>query len=201
MKPGNTGPESPFEVGPSLPTLQGQRVKIRWLNDADLPALFKIFSDSEVTRYWSSPPFQQRDDAGKLLDDIRSLFQSRTLFQWGVARVEDDAVIGTCTLARLDADHRTAEVGFALARDCWGRGYMKEALPLLIDFAFSRLGLRRLEADVDPRNIASLRLLERFGFKREGLLRERYCMNAELQDAVILALLEREWAEADGGQT
>ena len=63
----------------------------------------------------------------------------------------------------------------------------------MIGFAFSRLGLRRLEADVDPRNVASLRLLERFGFKREGLLRERYCMNAELQDAVLLALLRREW--------
>jgi len=106
---------------------------------------------------------------------------------------EDDAVIGTCTLARLDATHGIAEVGFALARDSWRRGYMKEALPLLVDFAFSRLGLRRLEADVDPRNVASLRLLERLGFRREGLLRERYCMNAELQDAVLLALLGRDW--------
>ena len=61
------------------------------------------------------------------------------------------------------------------------------------DFAFSRLGLRRLEADADPRNIASLRLLDRFGFTQEGLLRERYCVNAELQDAVLLALLRREW--------
>ena len=70
---------------------------------------------------------------------------------------------------------------------------MWEALPLMIDFAFSRLGLRRLEADVDPRNVASLRLLERFGFKRDGFLRERYCVNDELQDAVLLALLRREW--------
>ena len=201
MSSESADPKSPFDVGSSLPTLKAQRVEIRWLKDADVPALFKIFSDSEVTRYWSSPPLQHQDDAEKLLGEIHSLFQSRTLFQWGVARVEDDAIIGTCTLARLDANHRVAEVGFALARDCWGRGYMKEALPLLIDFAFSRLGLRRLEADVDPRNIASLRLVERFGFKQEGLLRERYCMNAELQDAVILALLEREWAEADGGQT
>jgi len=196
MKPGSTGRKSPFDVGPSLPTLQGQRVKIRWLKDADLPALFKIFSNSEVTRYWSSPPLQQRDDAEQLLGDIRSLFRSRTLFQWGVARLEDDAVIGTCTLARLDAQHRVAEVGFALARDCWGRGSMKEALTLMIDFAFSGLGLRRLEADVDPRNTASLRLLERFGFKQEGLLRERYCMNRELQDAVLLALLRREWVRS-----
>ena len=193
MKPGSNGRESPFDIGPSLPTLQAQRVKIRWLKETDLPALFKIFSDSEVTKYWGSPALQQQEDAEKLLGEIRSLFQSRTLFQWGIARVEDDAVIGTCTLARLDANHRVAEIGFALARDCWGRGYMKEALPLMIDFAFSRLGLRRLEADADPRNIASLRLLDRFGFTQEGLLRERYCVNAELQDAVLLGLLRREW--------
>ncbi len=182
-----------FDVGPQLPTLKGQRVAMRWLKDADVPALFKIFSDSEVMRYWSRPAMRRRDDAEKLIGEIRSLFRSRTLFQWGVARLEDDAVIGTCTLARLDATHGIAEVGFALARDSWRRGYMKEALPLLVDFAFSRLGLRRLEADVDPRNVASLRLLERLGFQREGLLRERYCMNAELQDAVLLALLGRDW--------
>ncbi len=196
MKPGSTGRKSPFDVGPSLPTLQGQRVKIRWLKDADLPALFKIFSDSEVMRYWSSPPLQQRNDAKELLGDIRSLFRSRKLFQWGVARLEDDGVIGTCTLARFDANHGIAEVGFALARDCWGRGFMTEALTLMIDFAFSGLGLRRLEADVDPRNTASLRLLERFGFKQEGCLRERYLLNGELQDAVLLALLRREWVKA-----
>ena len=187
---------SPFDVGSVLPTLKGRRIKIRWLSETDVPALFTIFSDPEVTRYWSHPPMRQRADAEKLLAKIRVFFRQQTLYQWGIARLDDDAVIGTCTLARLDATHLCSEIGFAVARDWWGQGTMKEVLPLLVDFAFTKLGLRRLEADVDPRNLASLHLLERFGFKREGLLRERYFMNEELQNAVLLGLLRREWSGA-----
>jgi RimJ/RimL family protein N-acetyltransferase len=76
---------------------------------------------------------------------------------------------------------------------------MSEALRLLVDFAFGSLGLHRLEADVDPRNGPSLRLLERLGFRREGLLRERYHAQGEIQDSVILGLLAPEWQQASAG--
>ena len=76
----------------------------------------------------------------------------------------------------------------------WGRGLGAGAVALLAGFAFDVLGLRRLEADVDPRNTASLRLLERLGFVREGHLRERWILGGEIQDAVFYGLLRREWA-------
>jgi RimJ/RimL family protein N-acetyltransferase len=69
-------------------------------------------------------------------------------------------------------------------------------LTILLDYAFRALGLRRLEADVDPRNSGSMRVLERLGFRHEGLLRERWKVNGELQDSVLLGLLEREWRRA-----
>jgi RimJ/RimL family protein N-acetyltransferase len=72
---------------------------------------------------------------------------------------------------------------------------MGEALTLLFAFAFGELRLRRLEADVDPRNAASIRSLERLGFRREGYLRERWCVNGEIQDALFYGLLRREWEE------
>jgi RimJ/RimL family protein N-acetyltransferase len=70
---------------------------------------------------------------------------------------------------------------------------MNEALTALVDFAFGTLAMRRLEADVDPRNAGSLHALERLGFRREGLLRERWKVNGELQDSVVLGLLSHEW--------
>jgi RimJ/RimL family protein N-acetyltransferase len=70
---------------------------------------------------------------------------------------------------------------------------MKEALTALLDFAFGTLGMRRLEADVDPRNAGSLHAVERLGFRREGLLRERWKVDGELQDSVLLGLLSHEW--------
>jgi RimJ/RimL family protein N-acetyltransferase len=75
----------------------------------------------------------------------------------------------------------------------WGKGYMNEALTALIVHAFDVMELRRLEADVDPRNTASIRTLERLGFQREGFLRERWHVEGELQDAYFYGLLKREW--------
>ena len=132
-------------------------------------------------------------EAAKLLAEIRENFRKRTLFQWGIARRADDLVLGTCTLFHLDADNRRAEVGFVLGRAHWGQGLSSEVLTALIGFAFDTLGLHRLEADVDPRNLPSLRTLERQGFLREGHLRERYHVGGEIQDTVLLGLLRREW--------
>jgi [ribosomal protein S5]-alanine N-acetyltransferase len=176
-----------------LPSLHTPRLTLRWLSEADLPALFEIFADPEVARYWSRPPLPDRAAARALLHEIHGYFAERTLFQWGIARAEDDGVVGTCTLASLDPMHRRAELGFALGRAHWGRGYVAEALPALLDFAFGELALHRLEADVDPRNAASIRALERLGFQREGYLRERYLLGGEAQDAVFYGLLRTEW--------
>ena len=70
---------------------------------------------------------------------------------------------------------------------------MGEALPVLVNHAFGSLDLRRLEADVDPRNERSIRVLDRLGFQREGFQRQRYLINGEVQDAVIYGLLNSEW--------
>lgn len=132
-------------------------------------------------------------EASDLLDEIRSSAADGTLCQWGIARREGDALIGTCTLYRIDRVHRRAEIGYILRRDQWGRGLAHEALVALLGFAFGALGLHRLEADIDPRNAASIRLVERLGFKREGHLRERYRIGGEIQDSFIYGLLEPEW--------
>jgi ribosomal-protein-alanine N-acetyltransferase len=178
--------------GPTLPTLETERLRLRWLTSADVPALFEVFSDPEVMRYWSHGPLSDAAAAADLLARIHAHFRARDLFQWGVALRGTDEVIGTCTLASLNPEHRRAEVGYALGRRHWGRGYMGEALPALLRFAFGRLDLHRVEADVDPRNERSLRSLERLGFRREGLLRERYHVCGETQDALLLGLLRSE---------
>jgi [ribosomal protein S5]-alanine N-acetyltransferase len=178
-----------------LPTLDTARLRLRWLTPDDVPALFAVFGDPEVCRYWSRPALADVDAARALQAEIAEAFADRSLFQWGIARRDTDAIVGTCTLATLSAEHARAEVGFALARACWGRGYVAEALPAMVRFAFETLGLHRLEADADPRNAASIRALERVGFVREGYQRERYHMLGEWQDGVLFGLLRREWRE------
>ncbi|MBL8743517.1 MAG: GNAT family N-acetyltransferase, partial [Myxococcales bacterium] len=161
----------------------------------DVPALFEVFGDPEVTRYWSFSAYERIEQAADLFGRIEQHFAEKTLFQWGIAETASGRVIGTTTLYQVDLRHRRGEIGFALRRDRWGQGLAGEAVARLIDFAFDELALHRLEADADPRNSASLALLERAGFRREGLLRERYHVNGEIQDAAVLGLLRAERPE------
>ena len=176
-----------------LPTIPTERLRLRALTPADVPALFGVFGDPAVCRYWSRPALPDFAAAAALHDEIAQSFAARTLFQWGLAERDTDTVVGTCTLAALSPEHRRAELGFALAQAAWGQGYMAEALPALVTYAFESLGLHRVEADVDPRNARSIRALERVGFTREGHQRERYYLQGEWQDAVLYGLLQRDW--------
>jgi len=147
-------------------------------------------------KFWSSPPLHGLAAAVDVVDEIHQLFASRRLFQWGICLQDSEEVLGTCTLLNLDPAHRRGEVGFALCRSAWGQGIATEALELLIGFSFEALDLHRLEADVDPRNERSLRLLERQGFRREGYPRERWHHLGQIHDAVFLGLIRREWSGA-----
>ena len=176
-----------------LPTLTTPRLHLRALDEADVPALFRLFSTASALHYWSHVPFAHPDQAAALLKSAQAGIESGTSLRWGVAEASDLAqVIGTASLYQIDLDNRRAEVGFILAPALWGRGYGGEVIGALIGYAFSSLALYRLEADVDPRNTASLRALERHGFQREGYLRARYRVGGEVQDSVLLGLLRDE---------
>jgi RimJ/RimL family protein N-acetyltransferase len=185
-------------AGSHLPTLTAGRVTLRWLVPSDVDALYEVFSNADVMRYWARPPFTDVSEARDLLAVIERSFAEKSRFQWGIVRPEDDRVIGTCTLSSVNAANLRAELGYALLPAHWGQGLMRAALERLLDFAFRELGMRRLEADVDPNNARSMATVERLGFQREGYLRERWFVGGEPQDTVFYGLLRREW-EARGG--
>ena len=180
----------------TLPVITAERVVLRWVSESDIDSLFEIFSDPQVMRYWSSAPFTDREEAVKLQREIATGNETNTMLKWGLALRDSDHLIGTTTLFHLNLDNGRAEVGYAMGRAHWGKGYMNEALNALLSHAFEVMKLRRLEADVDPRNTASIRTLERLGFQKEGYLRERWHVNGEIQDAIFYGLLRREWLKS-----
>ena len=177
----------------SLPTITTPRLIMRWASEDDVDALYEVFSDPRVMRYWSSGPLPNREAAAAMQRDIAEGNRQDTMWKWGLALRETNKLIGTVTLFHLNLSNGRAEIGYAMGSAYWGNGYMNEALTALIIHAFDVLNLRRLEADVDPRNTPSVRTLERLGFQREGLLRERWHVGGELQDAFFYGLLRREW--------
>jgi len=177
----------------TLPIITTPRLVLRWISEDDIDSLYEIFSNPQVMRYWSTVPLANQEAAAELQREIAEGNESETMFKWGIALRDSNILIGTTTLFNLNLDNGRAELGYALGRAYWGKGYMNEALNALVLHAFEVMGLRRLEADVDPRNTASIRTLERLGFQREGFLRERWRVNGEIQDALFYGLLRREW--------
>lgn len=187
-----TNPVNPDGLGEDVPSLDdGGGLRLRHLADGDAGAVFELFGAPEVVRFMSVRRLRSEAEARDFIAGIQDGFLSGTLYQWGIELERE--LVGTCTLAGIERQHRRAELGFAVLRRWWGRRVVSRALPPVIEFAFERLGLHRLEADADPRNEASLQVLERLGFRREGLLRERYFQEGEAQDAVVFGLLRREW--------
>lgn len=174
--------------GRRLPTIEGDGVRLRAITEGDVEELYRLFSDPGVTRHMSIPTLGSRDDAKRMLREIDAHFRSHSLYQWGVVE-PGGPLCGTVTLAGLDAAHRRAEIGFALAPAVRGRGLMTRAVAAVLDFGYARMRLHRIEADVSPDNAASVRLLENLGFRREGLLRERWLVGGEKQDSLMLGLL------------
>ncbi len=182
--------------GDRLPTLTSNRLELRWLEQCNALSLFDIYSNPEAMRYWCTTPWANPSEGTECIASIHRCFSAQSLFEWGVFKTDDEKLIGTCTLAQIDADHRRAEIGFMLRPDCWGHGYMTDALAALLEFSFKLLRLHRIEADVDPRNDASIRLLERLGFQREGYVRERWLVGEEINDGILYGLLCHEYSPA-----
>jgi len=172
--------------------IETRRLRLRALRESDAKDLFAIFSDPKVTRYWGAAPWTTLEPAREMIAaDLGSVV--RTHLRLGVERRADARLLGTCTLFNFHEACRRAEVGYGLGRYAWGQGYMLESLSALLQYGFDVLNLHRVEADIDPRNESSSRILERLGFQQEGLLRERWIVGDEVSDTAYYGLLRSEW--------
>lgn len=178
--------------------LTTERLRLRPLRDDDAPALLAVFGDPEVTRYWSTPPWPSIEDAQRMITRENEAMAAGRLLRLAITRRDDPALIGTCTLFAWVPGCRRAELGYALVRSAWGRGFMHEALTALLAHGFAAMDLHRVEADIDPRNAASARSLERLGFTHEGLLRERWIVDGAVSDSAMYGLLRPEWMARRG---
>lgn len=175
-----------------LPRLEGERVRLRAHRPGDFEDFYALYADPRVMRYWSFPAWTERAQAQPRFQSALDGRDTGVRLCWAIATQHEDRLIGGVTLFAIDQAHRRAEIGYALASTHWGRGYARAALSRVIGHAFGPLGLHRLEADIDPRNEASCRLVERLGFRREGLLRERWHVAGEVCDSSLYGLLARE---------
>jgi RimJ/RimL family protein N-acetyltransferase len=169
------------------------RLRLRWLTLDDAEGLLAIFSDPEVTRYWSTEPWTSTDQARESIEQTLASYVDGSGLRFAIELLDQPGIVGTVSLHKFVDSSRRCEIGYALARQHWARGYVGEALRAALDYGFRELDLNRVEADIDPNNIASGRVLERLGFRKEGYMPERWIVHGEPADTVYYGLLRRYW--------
>ena len=178
----------------SFTPLESDRLIVRRLEESDLEALMAVNGDAQVTRYLPYKAWASMDDAHAWFERMQRIQQDNTALQLVVVEKASNEAIGTCLLFKFDKNNGRCELGYVMRRSHWGGGYMSEALRAVIGAAFGPLGIRRLDALIDPANTASARILDRLGFVQEGLLREAYVeRGGGYSDSAVFGLLRREW--------
>ena len=159
--------------------IRTERLRLRAASMDDVPAFHRILSDPRATAYWSTPPHAELAETDAWVAAMMAI-DPREGEDFVVER--DGQVIGKAGL------YRFPEIGYIFHPDTWGRGFAAEALRPVLDRAFAVHRLPSVEADVDPRNTASLRLLQRLGFVETGRARRTWHIGGEWCDSIYLRL-------------
>jgi [ribosomal protein S5]-alanine N-acetyltransferase len=173
-----------------FPTLRTARLVLRRISHADVDVIFRLQSDPEVVKYFGRAPFGSRDEAEKRVRDELASIERGEAIRWGLER--GGALVGTAGFWRWNQPHHLAEIGYDLVPEAWGQGFMPEALRPILRYGFETMRLHRVEANLDPANVASVRVLEKLGFVREGVLRENWFYDGKYTDTWSYGLLARE---------
>lgn len=155
------------------------RLTLRRARPDDLEALHAILSDPRATRWWSTPPHESLGQTRAWLD---AMIGSPAEISEDFVIEQDDRLIGKAGFFRLP------EIGVILHPDAWGRGLAHEALAAVIDRVFAKQDFKTLVADVDPANSASIRLLERLGFRQRGSARATQKVGDQWADSLYYRL-------------
>lgn len=169
---------------PQFPVLTTQRLVLRELRPSDAEQVFAMRSDPLVMQHVNRPLAGSIEDAHALIDRITGMVAANEAVQWAVTKKGDDRLIGIIGFWRIVKEHHCGELGYMLARDHWGRGYISEVIGAVIPFGFGALGFHRIEAITRPQNAASIRALEKNGFTCEGHFREDIFWNGEFRDSL-----------------
>lgn len=173
--------------------LRTDRLLLREFAEDDWAAFHAIESLPEVARFQSFEPRTIAESRAYVLEASQSATEDpRLTYDLAVVLVAEDRLIGRCGLGITDLDLREAMLWYTLHPDDWGRGYTTEAARAVVNFGFRELRLHRIWADCDPANVASWRVLEKLGMRREGHLRENAWIKGEWVDSLIYAILDHE---------
>ena len=169
--------------------LEGKNVNLRIMEKEDLPLIAEWFNKPEVFGEYNPLHQVSRTEAEKMFENPH---EEKSF----IIEKKDGSKIGFIGhFYVLHVAGKQLEIGYSLVPSERGKGYGTEATQLMVDYLFLSKDTMRIQAQTDPRNVASHKVLEKVGFKKEGTLRKSFFMRGEWRDAYIYSILREEWKE------
>ena len=185
-----------MEKREEFPQLETDRLILREMTLDDLEFYFRHFNNDKIVEGCCFPGPKSLEAAKEELDlyCVKPFKENRGI-RWGIVRKSDNELIGTCGFYDWSKTAHRGEIGYDLEPTCWGQGIMTETLRAVFEYGFKKMGLNRIQAIIDSKNVKSMKLIDRLGFQKEGVLRQNNYFNGQFRDEICFSLLREEWTK------
>jgi ribosomal-protein-alanine N-acetyltransferase len=178
----------------NLPVIETKRLILRKITVEDAEDMFYYGSNDEVSKHVTWHTHQSLSDTKEFIDFILKKYENKELSPWGIELKENGKFIGTIDFVSWQPKHNSAEIGYAISHDYWGKGIMTEAVKAVIKFGFEHMDLVRIQARCFVENIGSARVMEKSGMSFEGITRKGFFAKEKHHDLKTYSILKEEFA-------
>ncbi len=173
--------------------LETHRLVLRPISQSDKKEIFEYRSDKEVNKYQGWIP-ETVDEVETFIEKVANqMNEPDTWFQFVIVKKESKKIIGDLGIHFFGEKNLQVEIGCTLNKFFQGKGYATESVKRVIDYLFNDLKKNRIITSVDPKNLRSINLVERIGFRKEAHFVESLFVNGKWVDDVVYALIEKDW--------
>ena len=173
-----------------FPVLKTDRLILRQLNENDVNGIYNFYSDPVALKYVPRNLFTERIEASDKIKFFDSLFDDKKGTLWAISYKEEQDIIGIAGFFEIDKAANKAELGYGFLQGNWGKGVGTEIVKTLTDFGFQAIQLHKIYAYIHPDNISSIKVVEKFGYKREGLFKDHdFAHNKYFDTAVYTKII------------
>ena len=176
-----------------IPTLETNRLTMRKILPADCADMYDYSRRPETSKYLLWSPHANLRYTKKYLTHVQNAYRNENFYDFALVDKESGRMIGTCGFTSFDLQNNSAEIGYVLHPEFWGKGLAKEAVFRLMAFGFAELRLHRLSAKIMTNNAASKRVAEKCGMRHEATYVEGMLIKGRYETIDEYALLAKEF--------
>jgi len=173
-----------------FPQLETERLLLRRITNNDVEDMFVLRSNKEAMTYIGRPIPVVMDETARLIQKMEENIDSNTGIVWGITLKEEQRVIGSIGFHRIETENYRAEIGYMLLPEFWNKGIMSEAMKVIIQYGFEKMQLHSIQANINPENANSRKILLKFDFVKEAYFKESFYFDGKFFDSEIYSLLK-----------